>query len=228
MNSIEQFLEEYYKSETHLLDSELLSEVEAVFNSINLGKQRRKLLSKGLSEDHVEATIEKDRNRFVLLVSLANHYSLKNIFEVGTADGCQSFSFVKYLEHTEGGHIWTCDIADTINKQFYTSPDVSQRCTFINGDSSTASSVIGREIDLFFIDGDHRRGAVVKDIASLKKHQSNNCIWVFDDYDTRFGCYAELWRLQHSEEFDNFERVKLKISDNNHILIMKGRFRDEK
>ena len=227
MSNIEQFLKDYYGSQTYLLDSQLLSELEAVFDDINLEKQRKKLLSKGLAEDLVELTIQRDRNRFVLLISLATHYNLKNIVEVGTADGCQSFSFVKYFEHIGGGHIWTCDIIDAISKKLYTT-ETSRYCTFINGDSSIASNSINKAVDLFFIDGDHSRGAVVKDIANLKRHQSKNCIWVFDDYDVRFGCYDELSRLHYGEEFDNFERVKIEISDNNHILIMKGRFKNEK
>lgn len=225
VSSLEKFLRDYYESENYLLDDTLLKELDSVFDSINLEKHRKKLSSR-MSPSKVEETISQDRNRFTLLVSLANHYNLKNVFEVGTADGCQTFSFVKYFQHIDDGHIWTCDIEDTINKDFYNSEGVKQKCVFIQSDSSTATNSVSKKIDLFFIDGNHNKGAVVSDIKNLKKHQSDNCIWVFDDYDTRFGCYDELHYLENSENFNKFERVKLKISENNHVLIMKGKFNE--
>jgi len=223
MNGLEKFLEDYYKSENHLLDDTLLTEVSFIFDEINLEKQRKKL-SSSMSPSEVDKTIEQDRNRFILLVSLANHYNLKNVFEVGTADGCQTFSFVKYFQHINAGHIWTCDIENMINKSFYNREEVKQKCTFIKSDSSIATNSVSEKVDLFFIDGDHRRGAVVSDIKNLKKHQSDNCIWIFDDYDKRFGCYEEIYYLENNEKFNKFERAKLRISENNHVLIMKGKF----
>ena len=223
MNSLEKFLKDYYESEDHLLDDTLLKEMVTVFDDINLEKQRKKLSSR-MSLSKMEETINQDRNRFILLVSLANHYNLKNVFEVGTADGCQSFSFVKYFQYVGEGHIWTCDIEDTINKDFYNKERTRQKCTFIKSDSSIATNSVNEKIDLFFIDGDHRQGAVVSDIKNLKKHQSDDCIWVFDDYDERFGCYEELYYLENNHSFSRFERLKLKISENNHVLIMKGKF----
>jgi predicted O-methyltransferase YrrM len=169
MNSLEKFLEDYYKSENHLLDDTLLTEVSSVFDEINLEKQIKKLSSR-MSPSEVNKTIEQDRNRFILLVSLANHYNLKNVFEVGTADGCQAFSFVKYFQHINAGHIWTCDIENTINKSFYNREEVKQKCIFIKSDSSIATNSVSEKVDLFFIDGDHRRGAVVSDIKNLKKN----------------------------------------------------------
>ena len=47
-------------------------------------------------------------------------------------------------------------------------------------------------MDLFWIDGAHDHYSVVHDIMMLAKCSSKNAIWVFDDFDKRFGCYNDI------------------------------------
>jgi hypothetical protein len=81
---------------------------------------------------------------------------------------------------------------------------------------------------MFFIDGGHSKGDVVKDISNLKEHQSESPIWVFDDYDTRFEIYEEI------KEIENLHQNSIRINQGtdreegrapNHMLIVWGKMK---
>ena len=79
------------------------------------------------------------------------------------------------------------------------------------------------KIDLFWIDGSHDSGAVLQDVIRLARVQSDNCIWIFDDFNDRFGCYNELDYL--SKFFSNAYKFDLGITGKkkkNSILIIQG------
>jgi len=80
--------------------------------------------------------------------------------------------------------------------------------------------------DLFFIDGNHDRGAVAEDINNLKKFQSENPIWVFDDYDQRFGIYEEIKNIESKAKVSSVispNSINQSIEEKpNHMLITWG------
>ena len=50
-------------------------------------------------------------------------------------------------------------------------------------------------VDLFYIDGMHDEGTVIRDVVNLSNKQSNSPVWIFDDFDTRFGCFNDIVKL---------------------------------
>ncbi len=99
--------------------------------------------------------------------------------------------------------------------------------TFCLGDSKVLSKQLKEDnikIDLFYIDGDHRRGAVLRDVLNLREHQSDKCVWIFDDYDTRFGCFQDINMLRQRNENFQIYRVGDAASGNpNHQVIICGK-----
>jgi hypothetical protein len=77
---------------------------------------------------------------------------------------------------------------------------------------------------MFFIDGAHGKGDVVRDIKNLKKFQSENCIWVFDDYNRRFGIFEELKIIENKyKKTFVIEQTHKNAEKSNKMLIVYGR-----
>ena len=92
--------------------------------------------------------------------------------------------------------MWSCDIRDVRHEKYV--EEFDPETTFINGTSKElAEHIKGQDIaiDLFYIDASHDKGAVVRDVLNLRDSQSENPIWIFDDFDTRFGCYHDIERI---------------------------------
>ena len=124
---------------------------------------------------------------------------------MGTAKGLQSLSFSKnkLIEN-----IYTCDIVDYKSNLI----DETNNIHFVKGDSSELSKKIienNKVIDLFWIDGAHDHYSVITDFVNLLKVSHKNTIWVFDDFDNRFGCYYDI-------------SVLIKASKN-HVVINLGK-----
>jgi hypothetical protein len=82
-------------------------------------------------------------------------------------------------------------------------------------------------IDMFYIDGSHDRGAVINDVINLIEVQSNrDCVWVFDDYDLRFGCYHDLTSIARQCQFFMVHTPGKTASDNpTNQLVVIGNFK---
>lgn len=195
-----------------------------IWNDIMYEQQYKKLSSRGTL---VEDTLDRISKRAYFMVKLARHYGSKNIAEVGTATGWQFYSFGEYLSsENKDGKIFSCDIKDVRNSDYVNKYDV---CDFTLGDSSHMSNKIkdsGRKIDMFWIDGDHVKGAVPTDISNLAEHQSEYPVWIFDDYDNQFGVFEDLNNILEKvskREKDNNIKI-IEQNTNNHMLIWEGRF----
>ena len=167
-------------------------EYQKIWDEVNLPTQIKKARRNGVSDTDAKSIFASLSKRGYYLVTVAQHFGCKNIAEVGTAKGYQLYSFAEYCKNS-GGHVFSCDVNDEKNNEYM--GKYKDHCTFIKGNSKNlASHLIKRkaEIDLFYIDGDHQKGCVLEDIANLSLLQSKNPVWIFDDYDKRFGIYEDI------------------------------------
>lgn len=197
-----------------------------IWETISKPVQLRKATNHGLTEERTHKCLKELQKRAYFLVQTANFFDVKNILEVGTAEGYQFFSFAEYSKKSKG-HVWSCDIKDVRHKDSIGNyPD---QCTFHLGDSASLSSKIEEEskdtkIDLFYIDGAHDRTDVVKDVANLRRLQSENPIWIFDDFDTRFGCYEDIKFLcSRSKEYKVYSVGETASGKPNHQAMIFGK-----
>ena len=188
-----------------------------IFTETTLPSQQKK----GLTKEQIYAV----QKRGYFLVKLAQQVKAKNIVEVGTAEGYQFYTFGKYIkESNNGGIVYSCDLRDVRNNKM--SSLFLKECFYINGDSKKLSESMSSKtkIDMFFIDGAHQKGDVMKDIENLKKHQSDDCVWVFDDYDKRFGIYEELKILEKKyPKTSVVDQAHKESKNSNNMLIVWGK-----
>ena len=202
-------------------DVEVPDKYMDIWRDISLKVQLRKAKNHQLTSQQTEECLQQLCKRPYYLVSLAKKYGVKNIVEVGTAEGLQFFSFANYLSDI-GGKIWSCDIKDVRNKEY--KEKFEDTTNFCLGNSEALSKVVKESIDMFYIDGAHDYGSVVRDVVNLKKLQSENPIWIFDDFDERFGCYRDIKRLCEMKKVYKVYRVGNAGSGNpNHQVIIFGK-----
>ncbi len=196
-----------------------------LWTKISLSVQQNKARVHGLSEEEANACFTQLQRRPYYLCSIAQAFGAKNIAEVGTAEGLQFFSFAEMLNETTG-QVWSCDILDKRNKEM--KEVYKDNTNFVLGDSYALSKVIGKsssKIDMFYIDGAHDYGDVIRDVYNLKEVQSDNPIWVFDDYDERFGCYKDITRLMENRRDVKVYCIGNVASGNpSHQVIIRGKF----
>lgn len=203
-------------------DISIPEEYYKIWNEVNLPIQLAKGKSYNLEENYFNQSLNDLSRRAYYLVSLAEYFNVKNIVEVGTAYGYQFYSFAHYAQK-KGGKVYSCDIKDIRNEEY---KKIYSDCTvFSLGDSKTLAPKIKEKIDMFYIDGAHDYGDVVNDVVNLKEVQSDNPIWVFDDFDTRFGCYRDIKRLCNMSKSYKIYNVGNTTSGNpNHQIIIFGKF----
>lgn len=175
-----------------------------------------------------EAILNKLSKRAYYLTQIAQKFGAKNIVEVGTAEGWQFYSFAEYCKGNDG-HVWSCDIEDKHSKTH--AKKYSDSATFIHGDSAKLADYIenlGIKIDMFYIDGSHEEGAVLQDVNNLKKVQADDRtpVWVFDDYDERFGCYNDIHKISKvAEQYMVYSPGKTASNNPTHQMLLLGRFK---
>lgn len=214
MSEIETFLKENFSKEKNILDS-----VSEIFNSVSLEIQKKKAKQHCLPEDDANLIIENLKVRPSLLVEIANRFNCKKIAEVGTAQGLQSISFAECVENSK---VYTCDIVDDRKELF----NKYENLHFINGNSKEMFKEISKQndsIDLFWVDGAHDHYSVLSDFVNLLKVSHKNTIWVFDDFDDRFGCFYDIQVLMDaSKESFIVDLGKTASGNPNKIVICKG------
>lgn len=202
-------------------ETEVPNDYKSLWKEISYDVQVDKANRHNLTDEERDICLSGLIKRPYHLVNIARNFNVKNIAEVGTAEGLQFYSFAKYAKEA-GGMVWSCDIRDIRNTKYVT--DYEQVTTFCPGTSSDLASSISDEIDMFFIDADHRRGSVMRDVANLRRHQHDNTIWIFDDFDLRFGCYHDIMTLCKMNKRFKIYRVGDAASGNpNHQVIIFGR-----
>jgi len=212
---------ELYQKSGNINEVKLPDKYLSLWKEISLPVQTQKALNHNLTQEEAEKCFVQLSRRPYYLVSLAEKFGVKNIVEVGTAEGLQYFSFAEYASNN-GGHVWSCDLRDVRNeacKERYS--DVT---TFCLGDSSKLSSILDEKIDLFYIDASHHRNMVWQDVKNIREHQSDNPLWVFDDFDARFGCYLDIQEICKSAKRFKIYKVGNAASGNpNHQVIVYGK-----
>jgi predicted O-methyltransferase YrrM len=187
-------LTELYEKHGSLQDIEVPADYQEIWNTVNLPIQTQKLDTANITDpDRREAILTTLSKRAFYLTRLAEQHGAKNIAEVGTAQGWQFFSFAHYVESV-GGTITTCDIRDVRNPTYLEKYKDKENIRFISGTSADMAKVLS-DVDLYYIDGSHDQEAVVTDVANLRNTQSADPLWIFDDFDVRFGCYQDIVQL---------------------------------
>ena len=158
---------------------------------------------------------------------------IKNFAEVGTAQGLQFYSFLQYLNTAVNpqvdnpGHAWTCDIIDVREPRYFDRHLSHLDSTFVLGDSLALAHSIkeaGKKIDFFYIDGCHKKGSVLRDVENLKSVQSEDPVWVFDDFDERFGCHHDINQMRGDvEQFVSYRVGDTASGNPNHQAIVFGK-----
>lgn len=219
-------LSSLYKSIGKISEIEVPSEYLQIWNDINLPIQQKKAKVHNLSRAQMEDCFSGLQKRSYYLTLIADFIGAKNIAEVGTAQGWQYYSFANHIFKSGiNGHIWSCDIIDGRNKEY--ANRYEKVTTFVNGTSRDLANQIRKDkskIDMFYIDGSHQAKAVLTDIKNLRDLQSENCVWIFDDFDTRFGCFREIQMLRNANNRYKIYRVGNAASGNpNHQVIIFGK-----
>jgi hypothetical protein len=220
----------------------LPDEYQQLWDDINLPIQLEKAQSRAplwgpnikQSMGSVEYLSERDKileklsKRAYYLTQIAQKFNAKNIVEIGTAQGWQFYSFAEYCQQNDG-HVWSCDIEDKHSKEH--AKKYTDSATFIHGDSAKLADYIeslGVKIDMFYIDGSHEEGAVLADVKNLKKIQCEDKtpVWVFDDYDDRFGCYNDIDKIaKMADQYMVYSPGKTASNNPTHQMLLLGRFK---
>jgi hypothetical protein len=198
------------------------SEYENIWKDISFLVQLKKAKSHSLSPEDTKKCLSQLIKRPYYLARLIEQFDAENILEVGTAEGLQFYSFAESVSERGKGHIWSCDIFDKRNEKYAQKhKDIT---TFCLGTSKELAAQMDEKIDLFYIDASHQAGAVLEDVGNLKNLQSENPIWIFDDFDVRFGCYEDIKEICKKSGRFKIYRVGNAASGNpNHQVIVYGK-----
>ena len=213
---------------TRLEELETPEKFKELWENINLPIQKNKAAHYNLPEDEKAIILDKLSKRGYFLTTIAEFFGAKNILEVGTAEGWQFFSFAEYCNNNDG-KIWSCDIDDRCNKTY--EEEYKDVATFVLGDSKNLADFLNSQdikIDLFYIDGSHEKNAVLRDITNLKSVQNEKFtpIWIFDDYDDRFGCYYDIATvLKASPSYFVYSPGKTASGNPTHQAVLRGFFK---
>jgi ubiquinone/menaquinone biosynthesis C-methylase UbiE len=220
----DEVLSSLYHKVGRISDLSVPTKYKQIWEEINLPTQIQKGQSYQLEEGYLNKCLEGLHRRAFYLTRIAEFVGAKNIAEVGTAQGWQYYSFAEYASKNSG-HVWSCDIQDVRNHGY--AEKYKESTTFILGTSHTLAETLEEQkqkIDMFYIDGSHQAKAVLTDIGNLRHLQSDNCVWVFDDFDLRFGCYREIQMLRGVNNRYKIYRVGDAASGNpNHQVVIFGK-----
>lgn len=196
-----------------------------LWNEINLPIQNRKLDQNNITDEEKRKDILNGlQKRAYYLTRIAETFEVKKIAEVGTAEGWQFFSFAEYARENNG-MIFSCDPRDVRAQPFV--EEYKDFCVYTQGTSKEMSENKDcNSIDMFYIDGMHQENSVLTDILNLEKTQSDNPVWVFDDFDVRFGCFADIAKaINASPRGFKVWSIGLTASGNpSHQVLLTNRF----
>ena len=194
-----------------------------LWNEINLPIQEKKLDENGInSEKKRKSILDSLRKRAYYLTRIAEVYDVETIAEVGTAEGWQSYSFSEYCMQKGKGKLFTCDPRDVRSKKH--KEKYKEYSDYTQGTSKEMSEKL-ENVDMFYIDGLHDAGTVITDVVNLSKTQNKEPIWIFDDFDERFGCYEDIMQLIASSPRFKIWEVGLTASGKpSHQVMVKCRY----
>ena len=198
---------------------------QKLWDEINLETQTQKLNNSMIYDS-------KERNQILnslskrgyYLTRIAEIFECKDIAEVGTAEGWQYFNFCKYIDENKGNTVSSCDPRDVRDKK-YLEIFNDERFAFYNG-TSLEMSEGEKEKDFFYIDGLHDENTVLLDVYNLQNNQVSDKkpVWVFDDFDHRFGCYKDILSIcSNSSNFKVYKVGKTASGKPAHQALVVGR-----
>tara|TARA_R110000822_G_scaffold310491_1_gene443471 strand:+ start:382 stop:1056 length:675 start_codon:yes stop_codon:yes gene_type:complete len=220
--NLESFLEEADFSFLRKDHDKITQKHKLIWENVYLPSQIKKVNENNLSNDLKEKAFNTLINRGHLLKVIHEYFNFKNFAEVGTAEGYQTFVMADHIGNK--GQCYTCDIRDVRYNKY--SEEFKSNCFFTLGDSSLMAQTIlenKQKIDLFWVDGNHSSGGVLYDVIRLSKTQSKNCIWVFDDFNKRFGAFNEIAFLSRFGKSVSFDMGITGSGGKNTIMILEGR-----
>lgn len=217
-------LTQLYEKYGNLQTIEVPTKYQEIWDVVNLPTQTQKLKTANITDpDRCETILSMLSKRAYFLTRLAEQYNCKNIAEVGTAQGYQFYSFAEYVQEVDG-NVTSCDIRDARNPEYSKAHEESSNVNFVSGTSREMSEKVS-SVDMFYIDGSHDKGAVLTDVANLSSTQSESPIWVFDDYDIRFGCFNDILQLSTAGlPFKVYHVGETASGSPSHQIFIKGKF----
>lgn len=210
------------------LESSLRERCDSLWDEISLRTQESKLSAHGIMDAEKRNRILSDlkqRPSFLVHVALRARnegFGIRNIAEVGTAQGLQSIVFAKTIPECQ---VYTCDIKDDRSTHVFST---CENIDFVLGDALKLKEKIKesseRNVDFCWVDGSHDHYAVIDDFLSLLPCTHKDTIWAFDDFDQRFGCFRDLnVLLRHFKEHVVLD-LGLTASGNPNRIMLARRF----
>lgn len=225
-------LRDLYNNHGSISTIQVPEEYQKLWEDINLPIQNKKLDSANIVSNKRRREILKNLSRRgYYLTRVAEAFEVSRIAEVGTAEGWQFYNFCKYVSDSgmDSGAVFSCDPRDVRDRAYSEKYEKDTRFSYINATSKEMSD-LAKDIDMFYIDGLHDKGTVVTDVINLENSQSNTKkpVWVFDDFDKRFGCAQEIFNLcQTARAFKIYKVGETASGYPSHQAIVLGRFRGE-
>ena len=225
MKDIDSFFENF--DFTYLsVDEQIEEPYSKLWNEIYKPSQEKKSRENALTQQQKLEAYNGLSKRGKFLCQIYDFFDCKNIAEVGTAEGYQFFTFCDHLKrNAQDAKVYTCDIRDVRNKDYIGKYENIEN--FVLGTSKEMAEKIiddQKSIDLFWIDGAHDTTAVLHDVIRLAKTQSRNPVWVFDDFNERFGIYQELQYLLKFGKSHSLSLGPTASGKPNDMLIVTGGF----
>mgnify|MGYP006408511641 FL=1 len=150
---------ELYNKVQDIKTIEVPEEYLDLWKKISFLVQLNKAKQHQLSEQQTKECFLELIKRPYFLTTIAEAFDVKNIVEVGTAEGLQFFSFAEYIKQKGYGHVWSCDIRDIRNRKYC--EKYNDVTTFCLSNAKDLASQITEKIDLFYIDASHDKNAVL-------------------------------------------------------------------
>ena len=219
-------LSNLFEKYCNLRSIELPESYEKLWNDINLPMQSKKLDNANIfNQERRLSILEGLKKRAYYLTRVAEMHDVKNILEVGTAEGWQFFSFGEYAKEASG-KVYSCDPRDVRSNSHIL--EYEKECTYYQATSKELgenSSI--QDIEMFYIDGLHDENTVITDVVNLISTQAKNKtpLWVFDDFDVRFGCFKDISTLINSSNGFKIWDIGLTASGQpSHQVLIRVRF----
>ena len=205
-------------------------EYQVLWEEINLPIQTKKLDDNKITNKDLRKDILKClKSRAYYLTRICEIFECRNICEIGTAEGWQFFSFCEYASKTES-FVVSCDPRDVRNKKYKEKYKSFNK--YLKGTSLDVSRDEDIEdFDMIYVDGMHDKGSVITEVANLIEKQSKEKkpVWVFDDFDIRFGCFEDICKIVNASNGFKVWNVGYTASGNpSHQVLVNTRYSIDK
>ena len=227
-----QELSDLYRKYGNIQTIEVPEDYLKLWDDINLPIQNKKLDSSNIvSNKQRKKILSGLSRRGYYLTRIAESFNRDKIVEIGTAEGWQFYNFCKYVSEKSDseGFVFSCDPRDVRNRDYAEIFEKDDRFNYVLGTSAEISKIV-KGANFFYVDGLHDQGTVIRDVVNLEPTQSENMksVWVFDDFDDRFGCAQDIFTLcQAARAFKVYKIGKTASGNPAHQAIVLSYFRSE-